>query len=396
MGSSTITVHTYASPGMGSVNTHWIESPTGIVIIDGQRLLSQAQTVVDEIVKTGKPVEAIVITHIHPDHIGGTNAFTRAFPQARVIASPESIEGLKSDPGGLLALARQWLSPDFEVPAPTEAMADGGSITAAGLTFEVKQVGPGESYAMNVLYLREAKALFAADVVCNDMTPFLAEQRTSAWLKQLDWLGATYPDAEMVYPGHGAPAFLSTLVGQTRQYLTKVREVVATHQTVQPQLTPELRAQIVAELDALYPGLVPVVAIPDALGLNVDGVWAEIQREKQPSPSDSWAWKFYEKHLGFFFSKDVDGLLASDYAEDCQLVSYDFAVKGHAAMRPIFQNYLAYLGDFTVKSTERFTFTDDSILLEATLVGANFGERKVYDVFVFRNGRAIYHFTGTR
>lgn len=112
--------------------------------------------------------------------------------------------------------------------------------------------------------------------------------------------------------------------------------------------------------------------------------------------SDSWAWKFYEKHLSFFYRKDIEGLLANDYAEDCQLVSYDFAVKGHAAMRPIFTAYLEMLGDFVVKSTEHFTATEDSILLEATLTGQKFGERKVYDVFVFRDGKAIYHFTGTR
>ena len=43
MASSNITVHTYASPGMGSVNTHWIESPTGLVVIEGNRLSAEAQ-----------------------------------------------------------------------------------------------------------------------------------------------------------------------------------------------------------------------------------------------------------------------------------------------------------------------------------------------------------------
>ena len=81
MASSNITVHTYASPGMGSVNTHWIESPTGIVVIDGQRLTSQAQVVIDEIKKAGKPVVALILTHIHPDHVGGTAAFAQAFPE---------------------------------------------------------------------------------------------------------------------------------------------------------------------------------------------------------------------------------------------------------------------------------------------------------------------------
>lgn len=393
---SNVTVHTYASPGMGSVNTHWIESATGIVVIDGQRLTSQAQIVIDEIVRTGKPVDAVVITHIHPDHIGGTAAFVKAFPKARVVASAESTEGLKTDPGGLLALAKQWLAPDFEVATPTDLLVEGQAFTAAGLTFEVKQVGPGESFAMNVLYLRDEMALFAADVVCNDMTPFLAEQRTSAWLKQLDWLSANYPDAGMVYPGHGAPATLASLVGGTRAYLTKVRELVSTHQTVQPELTPELRTRIIQEIDQAFPGLIPVVAIPDALGMNVDGVWAEVARERQPAQTDSWAWRFYEKHLQYFYNKDVEGLLANDYAEDCQLVSYDFAVKGHAAMRPAFTQYLAMLGDFKVTSTEHFRFTDDSIILEATMAGEKFGIRKVYDIFVFRGGKAIFHFTGTR
>ena len=112
--------------------------------------------------------------------------------------------------------------------------------------------------------------------------------------------------------------------------------------------------------------------------------------------TDTPGWRFYQKHLGFFYRRDIEGLLASDYAEDAELISYDFAVRGHAAMRPIFAAYLEMLGDFTVKSTEHFTETEDSILLEATLAGPKFGERKVYDVFVFRDGKAAYHFTGTR
>jgi hypothetical protein len=112
--------------------------------------------------------------------------------------------------------------------------------------------------------------------------------------------------------------------------------------------------------------------------------------------TDTPGWKFYQKHLSFFYTKDVEGLLANDYTPDAQLISYDFAVRGHDAMRPIFTAYLEMLGDFTVKTTERFTETEDAILLEATLAGPKFGERKVYDVFVFRDGKASYHFTGTR
>lgn len=280
MGNGNITVHTYGSPGMGSVNTHWIESPTAIVAIDGQRLVSQAQVVIEQMAAAGKPVEAMIITHIHPDHIGGTAAFVRAFPRIRVLASQAAIDGIRTDEAGLLALARQWLGADFQVATPNEVLVDNQPLSIAGMTFDVRQTGPGEASAMNVLYLRETKALFAADVVCNLMTPFLAEQRTGAWLKQLDWLTATFPEAARVYPGHGAPADVRTLVAGTREYLTRVRELVRSRQAGNPELTPQLRNELIAEVDRMYPGLVPVVAIPDAIGLNVDGVWAELKRER--------------------------------------------------------------------------------------------------------------------
>ena len=104
-------------------------------------------------------------------------------------------------------------------------------------------------------------------------------------------------------------------------------------------------------------------AIPDALGLNVDGVWRSytesavvgiassgsafaarrgnrcrsadcesLNRTSRTSMrTDTPGWRFYQKHLSFFYTKDIEGLLASDYAEDARLISYDFAVRGHAA-----------------------------------------------------------------
>jgi glyoxylase-like metal-dependent hydrolase (beta-lactamase superfamily II) len=275
-----IAVHTYASPGVGSVNTHWVESPSGIVVIDAQRLISQSRIVLDEIAKTGKPVEAVILTHAHPDHIGGVKAFADAFPAAPVIASHAAIESMRADEGGLLALARYWLGDDFQLVDPTRALADGETLSVAGLSFETRQMGPGEASSVNVLHLAAAGALFGADVIFNSMTPYLAERRTAQWLRQIDSLRQAFPAARTIYPGHGAPGEAGALIAHTRAYLTRIRELVSARRAQTGELTPEVRAALVSEIERLYPDYPPVAAIPDVIGLNVEGVWLELQAER--------------------------------------------------------------------------------------------------------------------
>jgi hypothetical protein len=111
---------------------------------------------------------------------------------------------------------------------------------------------------------------------------------------------------------------------------------------------------------------------------------------------DSPDWKFYMKHLQYFFDKDVEGLVANDYAEDAQVLAGEFAVKGTEALKQLFTGYLDMIGDFTLRQTDKFCESDDAIILEAILDTEKTGERKVYDCFVMRNGKIAYHFTGVR
>lgn len=111
---------------------------------------------------------------------------------------------------------------------------------------------------------------------------------------------------------------------------------------------------------------------------------------------DTPGWKFFIKHLDFFINKDVDGLLASDYTDDALVTSYDFAIRGKENLKVLFTQYLEMVGDITLKSTEHWRETEDSILIEATMDTSRAGERKVYDCFVMRDGKIAYHFTGLR
>jgi putative intracellular protease/amidase len=107
-------------------------------------------------------------------------------------------------------------------------------------------------------------------------------------------------------------------------------------------------------------------------------------------------WKFYEKHLQYFYKKDVEGLVANDYNEDAVCMSTDFVVQGRQNLKGLFHGYLDMIGDFKVLTTERYREDGGRIVLEATMTTQKAGIRKVYDIFEMENGKISRHFTGVR
>ena len=102
---------------------------------------------------------------------------------------------------------------------------------------------------------------------------------------------------------------------------------------------------------------------------------------------------FYKRQVAFLETRDVQGLVSTQYAQDAELVSFDFTVRGQQALREHFTRYLEGLGDFKHLSTEKFVETDDTVFFEAT-VRIKSGTARVYNAFVLKEGKAIYHFTG--
>jgi hypothetical protein len=114
------------------------------------------------------------------------------------------------------------------------------------------------------------------------------------------------------------------------------------------------------------------------------------RKEKTVEPTPGKA--FYRRQIAALEASDMDALLRQ-YHPDTTMIGFDFTVKGHAAIRKHLAGYLEGLGTLRLKSTDKFTETEDAIFLEATIT-SRLGEARVYDVFLLRDGKATHHFTG--
>lgn len=255
-------VHRLAQPGEASVNTWAVETRDAMVVFDGQRSLSAGREVAKALRQIGKPVAAFVLTHPHPDHVGGFGELLALAPEAPVLALSATAEIAATDAQGYFAASRQVLPGDFpdKPVAPTRIVADGEAATLAGLPFRFHEFRDVEAPCMLVTAIEDSGAFLVADMVEHGMTAFLVEGRAGGWLAGLDRLESLLPPVATAYPGHGASGAAGHLLAAQRDYIRRALELATAGGGTEIA---------VAQMRLDFPGFVPVAAIPDLLERNI-------------------------------------------------------------------------------------------------------------------------------
>jgi glyoxylase-like metal-dependent hydrolase (beta-lactamase superfamily II) len=185
------------------VNSTIITGEHDAVLVDAQFTLADAKKVADAVAATNKALKIVYVTHSHPDHYFGFPAIKERFPNARLLALPQTIMDIQKT---WEAKVKQWkpMYKDGITATPTipEPIAE-NSIDLEGQKLEIAGSQQGDSADNSYVWIPSQKTVITGDIVYDAVFPWTAEttpESRKAWTSTLDKLSALHP--EKVIPGH--------------------------------------------------------------------------------------------------------------------------------------------------------------------------------------------------
>lgn len=193
-----VLVHSYL--GVTALNGNYvIESENSVVVVDTSFQAPDPATVRAIADAVGKPIERVLITHAHPDHVGGLNSefadvavATTANVAAAIDAGDREIEILDGD------------------------------FTIDGVDYVATEFLDAEAPAQMVIEMAGGAAIFIGDLVYHDVHFFLTPDLEN-WISILEELKQGEPD--IVFPGHGPVADLAS-IDESIDYLKAIIEIL--------------------------------------------------------------------------------------------------------------------------------------------------------------------------
>ena len=201
--------------GGNIVNTSFIVTDDGVIIIDtgiSRRYGEQQRAAIAKV--TQKPILGVYLTHHHPDHFLGNQAYA----DTKIYALAETAKSLKLEGENfrtnMYRLVGDWMRGTLLV-MPNEKLK-ASKKTIGNHEFEFFSVD-GHTASDLAIFDRTTGVLFTGDLVFNGRTPTTPHANVDKWQKTLAILKEL--PFKVLVPGHGSIANDTTAIDQTSNYI---------------------------------------------------------------------------------------------------------------------------------------------------------------------------------
>ena len=255
------------------VNSTLVTGKKDAVLIDAQFTLPDARRVAAAVAASGKNLTTVFVTHSHPDHYFGFPAIKEKFPNARLVALPQTVAMIEKTWEEKL---RYWGPRYGEAlttkPIVPEAIA-AGSIDLEGHKLELVGGKQGDSPDNSYVWIPSLRAVVTGDIVFDGVFPWTAEttpMERKAWGATLDEIGERRP--ALVIPGHQKPdrTYQPSNLTFTRAYLAAWDEALAS-------------AKSAADLEARIKARYPDAALEQIVRMAAEAAFPPKPAKKRPA-----------------------------------------------------------------------------------------------------------------
>lgn len=208
------------------------------VLVDAFMTVKQANALADWVASKGKNLTTIYITHGHGDHWFAVGTLLERFPNARVVATPNTVKVMRQNASPEM-LEGAW-KPGFPGQIPTNLVIaeelKGNVIDLEGHELVALELGHTDTDRTTCLHVPSIGLVVAGDAAYNDVHLYLAEsnaQNRQEWIAALDKIESLRPRA--VVASHKRPENDDNpkILEETRQYIRDFDRLAQTTKTAQ-------------------------------------------------------------------------------------------------------------------------------------------------------------------
>jgi glyoxylase-like metal-dependent hydrolase (beta-lactamase superfamily II) len=198
-----LTVYNPGTEAMFPVSSVLVTGQKDAILVDAQFGLGQADKVVDAIRQSGKTLTTVYISHGDPDYYFGLEKIKAAYPDARVVATPQTVAHIKETMAGKLAFWGPKLGADAPKTLVVPEVLEGDTLTLEGQPLKIVGLD-GKQPERSFVWIPSIKAVVGGVVLANNLHVWMADTQSAQshadWLATLKAIDALKP--KTVVPGH--------------------------------------------------------------------------------------------------------------------------------------------------------------------------------------------------